>query len=93
MACENLSKYYLISYEIFRVRHAPLYEDTSAIDFGSDRSVRLAVQGPKVGHKELDCSVCVRRTESYRVLQVRVVQQLVVWFSQNGTVIRKWDTP
>jgi len=29
-----------------------LYEDTSAIDFGPDRSIPLAGHAPKVGHNE-----------------------------------------
>jgi len=36
-----------------------LDKDTSAIDFGPDRSIRLAVpvHGLKVGHNELDCAI------------------------------------
>jgi len=56
MACENLSKYYTIVMKY--PGYLLLYEDTSAIDFGPDRSIRLAVHGPKVGHNELDCA-CV----------------------------------
>jgi len=32
------------------------YEDMSPIDFGPDRSIRLAVHGPIVGHNKLDCA-------------------------------------
>jgi len=45
--------------------YLPLHEDTSTIDFGPDRLIRLAVHGPKVGHNELDCA-CVFRTEIFR---------------------------
>jgi len=39
--------------------YLPLYEDMSATYLGPDRSIRLAVLVPKVGHNELDCaSVC-----------------------------------
>jgi len=54
MACGNLSKYYPIVLNISG--YLLLYEDTSAIDFGPDRSIRLAVHGPRVGLKELDCA-------------------------------------
>ena len=36
--------------------YLPLYEDTSTIDFGPDRSIHLAVHGPRVGHNALDCA-------------------------------------
>ena len=51
MACENLSKYYPIAIKFVGI-FPYTYEDTSAIDFGPDRSIRLAVHGPKVGHNE-----------------------------------------
>jgi len=54
MACENMCKYYPIVVKI--PGYLSLYEDTSAIDFGLDRSIPLAVQTPKVGHNELDCA-------------------------------------
>jgi len=73
MACENLSKNYLIALKFSG--YLPLHKDTSAIDFEPDWSIHLAGHGPKVGHNELECAfVCVSRTESYRVLQLRVVQ-------------------
>ena len=55
MACK--SKYCPIAIKL--TGYLPLYEDTSAIDFEADRSIRLAGHGPKVGHNELDCAtVC-----------------------------------
>ena len=58
MACKNFSKYYTIVLKLSR--YLPLYEDTSAIDFGPDRLKPLiVVLGPKVGNNEFDCaSVC-----------------------------------
>jgi len=57
MACENLSKYYPIVRKFSG--YLPLYEDTSAVNFGSDWSNGLAEHGPKVGHNKLHCSrVC-----------------------------------
>jgi len=57
MACENLSKYYPIVMKCSG--YLPLYEDTSAFDFGPDWSNLLAGQGPEMGHNELHCwSVC-----------------------------------
>jgi len=50
MVCENLSSYYPTVMKFSGYRYLPLYEDTSAFDFGPDQSVRLAVHGPKVGH-------------------------------------------
>jgi len=55
MACENLSNYYRIIM-IFS-EHLLLYYDTSAIDFGQNRSIPLAGHAPKVGHDGLDCSI------------------------------------
>jgi len=58
MACDNLNKYFLIVMNFSG--YLPSYEDTSATDFGPDRSIRLAGHAPKVGHNELHCSsVCV----------------------------------
>jgi len=54
MAGENLSKNYPIALKFSG--YLPLYEDTSAIDLGPNRSVRLAVHGLKKGHNELDCA-------------------------------------
>jgi len=34
-----------------------LDEDTSAMEFGHDRSIPLAGQAPKVGYNKLDCSI------------------------------------
>jgi len=57
MEHENLSKYYPIVVKF--PEYLTLYEDTSAIDFGPDRSISLAGHAHKVGHNELDCaSVC-----------------------------------
>jgi len=36
--------------------YLPVHEDTSATDFGPDRSIRLAGHGPKVGHNVLHCA-------------------------------------
>jgi len=55
MACENLNNYYPIVMKLSG--YLLLYEDTSAMDFGPDRSIPLAGHAPKVGHNELDCSV------------------------------------
>jgi len=52
MVCDNLSKYFPIVMNFSG--YLPLYEDTSAIDFEPDRSIRLAGHAPKVGHNELD---------------------------------------
>jgi len=49
MAHENFGKFYPITMKISW--YLPLYEDTSAIYFGSDRLIRLAVHGPKMGVK------------------------------------------
>jgi len=57
MAGDNLSKYFPIVMNF--LGYLPLYEDTSATDFGPDRSIRLAGHAPKVGHNELHCcNVC-----------------------------------
>ena len=57
MAGDNLSKYFPIVMNF--LGYLPLYEDTSATDFGPDRSIRLAGDATKVGHNEEDCSnVC-----------------------------------
>jgi len=45
-----LSKYYPIVMKFSG--YLPLDEDTSAIDFGPDRSISLAGHVPKVGHRE-----------------------------------------
>jgi len=50
MVCENLSNYYPIIMKFSG--YLLLYEDTSAIDFGSDRSIPLAGDAHKVGHNE-----------------------------------------
>jgi len=55
MACENLSKFYLIVMKISG--HLPLDGDTSTIDFGPDRSIPSAGHAPKTGHNELPCSI------------------------------------
>jgi len=54
MTRENWSKYYPIVMKFSE--YLPLYEDTSAIDFGPDWSNRLARLGPKVGHNVSHCS-------------------------------------
>jgi len=48
MACENLSYYYPIVMKFSE--YLLLYKDTSAIDFGPDRSIPLAGHALKVGH-------------------------------------------
>jgi len=53
MACKNLSNYYPIVMKF--PGYLPLYEDTSAIEFGPDRSIPLAGHAPKVVHNALDC--------------------------------------
>jgi len=55
MACENLSNYYPIVMKFSG--SLLLNEDTSAIDLRPDRSTVLAGHAPKVGHKELNCSI------------------------------------
>jgi len=50
MACENLSNYYPIVGKFSG--YLLSYEDTSAIDFGPDRSIPLAEDALKVGHNE-----------------------------------------
>jgi len=55
MACENLSNYYPIVMKFSG--YLLLQEDTSAIDFGPDRSILLVGHAPKVGHSGLDCSI------------------------------------
>jgi len=55
MACENLSNYYPIVMKFSG--YLLLWEDTSAIDFGSDRCIPLAGHALKVGHNGLDCSI------------------------------------
>jgi len=57
MVRDNLSKYFPIVMNFSG--YLPLYEDTSAIDFEPDRSIRLAGHAPKVGHNELDLLWCV----------------------------------
>ena len=52
MTCENVSKNFPIAMKFSD--YFPLYEDTSAIELGPDRCIRLAGHGPKVGHNELD---------------------------------------
>jgi len=75
MACENLSKYYPI---VRKFSGYPLFnEDTSAVDSGPDRSIRLAVLELRMWHNELDCASVtnhVSRKEIYRVLPLRFVQ-------------------
>jgi len=72
MACEKLSQYYPIVIKF--LGYLPFYEDMSAIDFGPDRSIRLAVIGPKVGHNELDCSSVCNKDMNFQVLPLRLVQ-------------------
>ena len=72
MACGNLSKHYSIVMKF--TGYPPLNEHTSAIDFGPDRSIRLAVIGPKVGHNELDCSSVCNKDMNFQVLPLRLVQ-------------------
>jgi len=55
MTCKNLRNYYPIVMKFSR--YLLLKEDTSAIDFGPDRSIPLAGPAPKVGHNGLDCSI------------------------------------
>jgi len=55
MACENLGNYFSIVMKFSG--YLLLQEDTSAIDFGPDRLIRLAGHAPKVGHNGLDCSI------------------------------------
>ena len=57
MVCENFSKNYPIAIKFSG--YIPLFESTSAIDFGPGRSIRLAGRGSKVGHNDLYCAyVC-----------------------------------
>jgi len=53
MACENLSNPIVMKFSGYLL----LYEDTSAFDFGPERSIPLAGHAPKVGHNEIDCSI------------------------------------
>ena len=55
MVCVNLSTYYPIVMKF--PGYLLLYEDTSTIDFGPDRSIPLAGHAPKVGHNKLYCSI------------------------------------
>jgi len=55
MACENWSNYYPIVMKFSG--YLLLYEDTSAIDFGPNRSIPLAGHAPEVGHNGLHCSI------------------------------------
>jgi len=57
MACKNLSNYYPIVMKFSGYFLFLLYEDTSAVDFGPDRSIPLAGHAPEVGHNELRCSI------------------------------------
>jgi len=66
MACENLSNYYPIVMKFSGYFFS--YEDTSAIDFGPDRSILLAGHAPKVGHNELHCSIKLKLKRHVRVL-------------------------
>jgi len=50
MACGNWSNYYPIGMKFSG--YLLSYEDTSAIDFGPDRSIHLAGDALKVGHNE-----------------------------------------
>jgi len=50
MAYENSSEHYPIVLKFSG--YLLLCEDTSAIDFGPDRSIRLVGLWPKVGHNE-----------------------------------------
>jgi len=52
MVRDKLSKYFPIVMNFSG--YLPLYEDTSAIDFKPDRSIRSSGHPPKVGHNELD---------------------------------------
>ena len=63
MACENRNRYIPIVTKFSG--YLPLYEDTSAIDFGPDRSICLAVHGSKVGHNELDCSSVCKKDRTF----------------------------
>jgi len=54
MACKTVSNYYPI---IMKFSGYLLLQDTSAIDFGPDRSIPLAGHAPKVGNNGLDCSI------------------------------------
>jgi len=72
MACENLSKDYSIVM-IFS-GYLPFYEETSAIDFGPNRSIRLAVHGPKVRKNELDCASGCKLDRNFQVSPLRLVQ-------------------
>jgi len=60
MACEKLRKILSDRNEIFRISSLTLDEDSSAMDFGPDRSTRLAGHhAPKEGKKSIDCAyVC-----------------------------------
>jgi len=49
------------------------YKDRSAIDFGPDRSIRLAAHRPKVGHKELDCACACKQDRNYQELTLGFV--------------------
>jgi len=49
ISCENLSNYYPIIMKFSEYLFG--YEDTSAIDFGSDRPIALAGDAPKVGQR------------------------------------------
>jgi len=55
MACENLSNYYPVIMKFSG--YLLLYENTSAIDFGPNRSIPLAGHARKVGLNGLDCSI------------------------------------
>ena len=72
MACENLSNYYPIIMTFSG--YLLLYEDTSAIDFGPDRSIPLAGDAPKVGQNEYDCSSVCEWDRHFEVLTLRLVQ-------------------
>jgi len=64
MACEK-SNYYPVVMNFSG--YLLLYEDTSAIDFGPDRSIPFAGHAPKVRHNELDRSIDLKLQEHVRL--------------------------
>jgi len=77
-ACENLSKTYQIVMKFSGF--LSLYEDRSAIDFRPQRSICLAVRGPKVGQ----FSRCYRHF---------LFNNLRASCFQNGEDVQKWNIP
>ena len=72
MACETLSNYHPIIMKFSG--YLLLHENTSAIDFGPDRSIALVGDAPKGDTTNKIALMCVSGIEISEVLPLRLVQ-------------------